>query len=443
MTPVVSSDGRIVVKRLAPMLAAVMIGLAGCGSADDTASEQTSTTDPASPQTIELAGNETDVHLPPESTEAAPVVVMLHGTEGDRTRMNPLAAAVAARGALVYVPSWPVIDQVAGFPDDEGDEPFRRQSEAVICALREIRRTSSELGGDPNDLTVVGHSGGGMIGARVALVDDPPWPGIDCDADIDHAPSRFIGLAGDYEGWYQYGPRAPRSGPDYGPARENLYEPYDVLAIQPTNTDLEMWLLHGANDTAIPLYISDELVQHARSAGITAHLIATDWSHAAPLDPDQPAGRYAADAISAIVHGDVDEAWTRADADAALSFQSEDRCTYSGPSTWPLDKMLVVQLENREDIETWFALVSVRQDADETDAQLLEDDGELGIDDPEWVDYGGFLQLEPRSSSLLGFVFAEGDERFVLYCHPDPDADHPWANWMFPASVLTPDRLAD
>ena len=26
---------------------------------------------------------------------------------------------------------------------------------------------------------------------------------------------------------------------------------------------------------------------------------------------------------------------------------------------------------------------------------------------------------------------------------PDPAADHPWANWMFPAAVLTPDRLAD
>ena len=127
------------------MLTAVMIGLAGCGSPDRGASsEQTSTTDPGSPQTIELAGNEADVHLPPESTEAAPVVVMLHGTEGDRTRMNPLAAAVAARGALVYVPSWPVIDQVAGFPEEEGAEPFRRQSEAVICALPRDPRTTSE-----------------------------------------------------------------------------------------------------------------------------------------------------------------------------------------------------------------------------------------------------------------------------------------------------------
>ena len=100
-------------------------------------------------------------------------------------------------------------------------------------------------------------------------------------------------------------------------------------------------------------------------------------------------------------------------------------------------------LENREGIDTWFALVSVRQDADETDAQLLEGGGHLGLGDPDWVDYGGFVQLEPRSSSLLRFVFAEGDQRFTLYCHPDPAADHPWANWMFPAGVLTPDRLAD
>lgn len=415
-------------KRLAPLMATVAIVLAGCGSSDDAAPEQSVTTDPASPRTIELAGAEADVHLPPETAEAVPVVVMLHGTEGDRTRMNPLAEAVAAGGALVYVPSWPVIDQVATFPEEEGDEPFRRQSEAVICTLREIRRTSAEFGGDPDDLTVVGHSGGGMIGARVALVDEPSWPGIDCDADVDHRPSRFIGLAGDYEGWYQY-----------GTTYADLYAPYDVLALEPTNTDLEVWLFHGHNDTTVGLYVSDELLQHVQSAGISAQLITGDWDHAAPLDPDGPAGRYVADSISTIVHDEIGDSWSRSDPDATLTFEGEDRCTYTGPSSWPLGETFVVQLENLEDVDVWFALVSVRTDADETDAELLEGDGVLGVDNPGWVDYGGFVLLEPRSTSMLRFVLAEGDQRFVPYCHPDPNADHPWANWMFPAGVLTPD----
>ena len=46
------------------------------------------------------------------------------------------------------------------FAEDEGDEPFRRQSEAVICMLREVRRTASDVGGDPDDpLVHVGRGG--------------------------------------------------------------------------------------------------------------------------------------------------------------------------------------------------------------------------------------------------------------------------------------------
>lgn len=416
--------------KLAPILAVIAIGLTACSASDEPATEGSPTVVPPSPRTIELAGTEVDVHSPPAGAGATPVVVMLHGTEGDRTRMNPLAAAVAADGALVYVPSWPVIDQVAEFPEDAGDEPFRLQTEAVVCTLRAIRRSASDLGGDPADLTVVGHSGGGMIGARVSLVDEPPWPGIDCDADVDHRPSRFIGLAGDYEGWYQYATTYP-----------DLYAPYDLLATEPTNTDLEMWLVHGHNDTTVPLYVSDELLAHVRSAGIRAQLITADWDHTAPLDPDAAAGRYTADFISAVVHDAPDESWTRTDTDATLSFEGQDRCTYSGPSTWPTAETFVLGLENPENVDMWFALVSVRPGDGPAPAKLLQGGGELGVDNPEWVDFGGFVAVEPRSTGLLRFVFAESDQRFVFYCHPDPEADHPWANWMFPAGLLTPEGL--
>jgi len=125
---------------------------------------------------------------------------MLHGTAADRSRMHGLAAAVAERGALVYVPSWPVIGTAQPYTVAEGGEPYRRQSEAVICLLRRIRSEAADLRGDPDDVTVVGHSGGAMVGARVAMIDEPPWPGIDGDDGIDHAPVRFIGLGGDYEG---------------------------------------------------------------------------------------------------------------------------------------------------------------------------------------------------------------------------------------------------
>src|SRR6056297_477595 len=226
---------------------AVAASIIACTAANEAASvplDTNATDEPGARRDLDLGGSPADVFLPgpprPDSAGAAPVVMMLHGTAGERSHMEPLAEAVAADGALVYVPTWPVIDQVAPFPEDQEDEPFRAQSEAVVCALRHIRLTAAEYGGDPADVTVVGHSGGGMIGARVSIVDDPPWPGIDCNAGVDHRPTRFIGLAGDYEGIYQYGQE-----------RSDLYAPYDVLALEPTNPELEVWLLHGHNDDAV------------------------------------------------------------------------------------------------------------------------------------------------------------------------------------------------
>ena len=69
--------------KLAPMLGVMAIVLGGCSASDAPAAEQDSTVDPTSPRTIELAGTEASVHSPPVGTEAAPVVVMLHGTGGD------------------------------------------------------------------------------------------------------------------------------------------------------------------------------------------------------------------------------------------------------------------------------------------------------------------------------------------------------------------------
>jgi len=381
----------------------------------------------------DVGGNEADIFRPgrvePDG-QPAPVVIMLHGTLGDRTRMEPLAAAVAERGALVIVPSWPVIDQAAPFPESEGDEPYRRQSEAVICALRDVKQTASEFGGDPSNVTLVGHSGGGMLGARVAIVDEPPWPGIGCDADIDHRPDRFIGMAGDYQGYYQYSSE-----------RSALYAPYDVLALEPTNLDLDVWLLHGHNDDAVNVWSSALFADHLEAAGLEPHLLTTDTTHAAPLDPEIPAGRFAADRIDAIIHDRQEtDWWLDGASDASLRLDADDSCTYDGPETWPTDRAMRIDIENGTDVDASFALVSIRSDADVTRDEALAGDGILGVDNPEWVDWGGFRPVPPREQRTLDFAFVEADQTFVAYCHLEPDTTHPRAGWMFPAAVISPDR---
>ena len=423
------------------VIAAVMtVSLAACSSAGDDASPGADPTPDstigdaaagdATIRDVDVGGIEADI-FPPGRVESddgpAPVVIMLHGTLGDRTRMEPLAAAVAERGALVVVPSWPVIDQVEPFPQSEGDEPFRRQSEAVICALRDVKQSAAELGGDPSNVTLLGHSGGGMIGARVAIVEEPPWPGIDCDVGIDHRPDRFIGMAGDYEGYYQYA--QPQSA---------LYAPYDVLALEPTNLDLDVWLLHGHNDDAVNVWSSALFADHLEAAGLEPHLLTTDTGHAAPLDPTIAAGRFAADRIDAIIHDRQEpDWWLDGPSDATLRLDADDSCTYNGPETWPTDRAMRIEIANGTDVDAFFALVSIRDDVEITREEALAGDGILGVDNPDWVDWGGFRPVPPGEKRMLDFAFVEADQTFVTYCHLAPETDHPRAGWMFPAAVLS------
>ena len=368
-------------------IAALMtVSLAACSSSGDDTSSRTDVTPESSIgdagiRDVDVGGNEADIFPPgpvePDG-ELAPVVIMLHGTLGDRSRMEPLATAVAERGALVVVPTWPVIDQTAPFPESEGDEAYRQQSESVICALRDVKQSAAEFGGDPSNVTLLGHSGGGMIGARVAIVDEPPWPGIDCDAAIDHRPDRFIGMAGDYEGYYQYSSE-----------QSALYAPYDVLALEPTNLDLDVWLLHGHNDDA---------VIHDRQG--------PDW-------------------------------WLDGPSDASLRLAADDSCTYDGPETWPTDRAMRIEIENGTDLDASFAMVSIRDDVEITREEALAGDGILGVDDPDWVDWGGFRPVPPGERRMLDLAFAEADQTFVAYCHLAPENDHPRAGWMFPAAVLS------
>ena len=420
-------------------IAALMTAsLVACGSAGDDTSSGTGTSSDSTIggaviRDVDVGGNEADIFAPGRARAdgtSAPVVIMLHGTEGDRTRMEPLATAVAERGALVVVPSWPVIDQVEPFPESAGDEPYRQQSEAVICALRAVKRTAAELGGDPSDVTLLGHSGGGMIGARVAIVEEPPWPGIDCDEDIDHRPDRFIGMAGDYEGEYQYANE-----------QSALYAPYDVLALEPTNLDLDVWLLQGNNDETVNVWSSALFADHLEAAGLEPHLLTTDTGHAEPLDPTTEAGRFAVDRIDAIIHDRPEpEWWPTGASDVSLRLDADDTCIYDGPETWPTDRTTRIAIENGTGVDTTFALVSVRREADFSEEEALAGEGILGVDDPDWVDWGGFRPVPPGEQRTLDFAFVEADQTWVAYCNIQAETARHQAGWMFPAVVFSADR---
>lgn len=355
---------------------------------------------------VELGGvTAADVFQPRAGNDGlAPVVVMLHGTAAERSRLHGLAQRVAAEGVLVYVPSWPVIDQAQGYPADT-DEPYRRQAETVVCALRHIRRTAMERGGDPDELTVFGHSGGAMVGAQVAMVSEPPWPGIDCDAGTSHAPQRFIGSAGDYNGLYQLSEVAPPGS----------FAPYDPTVIEPTNTDLEVRLVHGLSDATLGASESSEFVAHVGDHGLDAELITTDSGHGDMIDPTTTAGRFVAEQVVALVY-EQPSAFDLEGEAARISYDGV--CNYEGPSTFEVGRPIDLEFETSEDPQLRFLAFSILAEATVSDEEILSYEGVPLAEPPEFVDTGGLQLVDRPGSETFRLVFLESDQRWVLACVP-------------------------
>lgn len=401
-----------VVKVLAVLLLGCVIPAAGCGAGSDTDELEVR-------RGLDVSGvTVTDVFAPPDG-EDLPIVVMLHGTGGEREVMEPLARAVAEEGAVVYLPSWPVIDQVAELPADS-DEPFRRQAEAVVCALRFARRTAPEFGGDPDDLTLLGHSGGATAGARVALVDEPPWQGIECDPGVSHAPERFIGTGGDFLGEYQYAFECPE-----------LFGPYDPFSIEVTNAELEVRLIHGVVDRAVCSRVSVRFDDHLRALGLDTALVATDTEHSELRDPATRAGRFVAEQVSALIH-DRPSVFDNEGTPATLTV-GDGTCDYSGPLEIDRDELLRLELRNPTNDPVWLSLVRVQADSDISLEQVRAGRSSSGVGPPDWLDTGDFFLMQAESIRSFDWMFVDADARWAIFCMADPNPSDPmkWPSVLF------------
>jgi acetyl esterase/lipase len=421
---------------LIALLLGCAIPAAGCGS-DPGASELVVHRDGelVVDRDLDVAGVTTTDVIAPADGEDLPVVVMLHGTGGERGVMEPLARAVAAQGVVVYLPSWPVIDQAhAGTPTD--DEPYRRQVEAVVCSLRFARRTAQDHGGDPDDLTVYGHSGGAAAGARVALVRSPlPWPGIDCDPGVAHEPERFIATGGDFFGEYQDATECPK-----------LFAAYDPFEIDPSNDDLQVRLIHGYYDTAVDARVSLLFDDHLDRCSLDSAVVATDTGHSDMRDPSTPAGRFVADQIVALVQG-RESVFDRTADDAVVDFSEAGECRYEGPLEMPRGEPLRIEIRNDTAGELlWFALVRLRPEVPVTLDELRADRTSSGDGPPAFVSYGGFSSVSAGATATLDWVFVDGDADWAVYCMRDPDPAEPmtWPSFVLwggpalrPAAIIS------
>ena len=129
-----------------------------------------------------------DVYLPLNRQAPGPAVVFFYGgswTSGERASYRFVGEALAARGIAVVIADYRLSPAVK--------YPVFLQDSAL--ALRWTLDHLSELGADPTQLFVMGHSAGAYNAAMLAL--DPRWL-----VGVDMRPAQlagWIGLAGPYD----------------------------------------------------------------------------------------------------------------------------------------------------------------------------------------------------------------------------------------------------
>lgn len=192
-----------------------------------------------------------DVWEPP-STDDAPVAVLLHGSSGVRSFYDPIAAALADRGFLVFNASWNVSGQ---FPDNLA---------GAACAVRFARANSEELGrGDPNRLILIGHSAGGAAAAVIALGGDE-FERNSCVVPGESAlPDGLLSLAGGYDP--EWDPNDPRR--TLGESDSSTYDLVNPISHLGSNGDLHVRLVHGDEDEVIPVESAMNFYQELTAAG--------------------------------------------------------------------------------------------------------------------------------------------------------------------------------
>lgn len=261
-------------RRLAPLALAVLLLVAGCGGADEGATETTlaptstiegtttSSTDAAetvSGLVTEVVSHETtqDIYVTapggPESDGWGtwPVVFLLHGSGGDGGGLALTAAELAERGVVVFSATYRFA------------EPQHIEMDAE-CSYRYGWTIAEDFGGDlTQPVTVVGHSRGAQVGMYGMLNDTVYGPGGTFDACFAGTPRAdlVVPIAGCH---YEY------QGTEFG---------FDMSPY--TNREAELVLIVGTEDDECEAWQSRDATSELQEAGFDARLVElTDGNHA-------------------------------------------------------------------------------------------------------------------------------------------------------------------
>lgn len=198
-----------------------------------------------------------DVYRPAHAAHA-PVMVFFYGgdwTHGERGWYRFVGTALAAQGVITIIPDYRKYPRVRldGFMQDA--------AHAVAWA----HGHAAQLGGDPRDLFVMGHSSGAQIAALLAT--DPTW--LKAEGMSLHSLAGLIGLAGVFD-FVPIPPQDAGMRNIFGslPGEQRRADP--ITFVQ--RGDPPMLLLQGSDDHEVGAAGSVSLARKAQAVGDDAEL---------------------------------------------------------------------------------------------------------------------------------------------------------------------------
>ncbi|MFB0535555.1 MAG: dienelactone hydrolase family protein [Anaerolineae bacterium] len=223
-----------------------------------------------------------DVYSPTE-LGPWPVVVLMHAwfQSKDNAIYASLAEELAGRGVVVFVPQRRSESATLFEYAQDNGRDIREVHESWACAVRFVRESAADYGGDPGRVTVLGHGSTGLdtafigddlqqVWEEVASLRGGPPPQTDCLAGGDSAHvEAYIGYGGDYH-YYKL-------LRDSDPELWELTSPFGLIGRNPS---LLVHLVHG--EMGNPAYIEraveyrEDLVNAGYDATLTL-LGDADW----------------------------------------------------------------------------------------------------------------------------------------------------------------------
>jgi hypothetical protein len=203
-----------------------------------------------------------DVYAPTEPGPW-PVVVVMHAwyQSKDNTIYTSFGEELAGRGVVVFVPQRrSPCSTLFECVEDNGMD-LREVQECWACAVRFVRESAADYGGDGGWVTVLGHESTGLVTAfmgddvqqlweEVASLRGGPPPQTDCLAGGDSAQvDAYIGYGGNYR-FYEL---LSESDPELW----ELTSPFGLIGRNPS---LLVHLVHGG--MANPAYIERAVEYH-------------------------------------------------------------------------------------------------------------------------------------------------------------------------------------